>query len=63
MWVHNICQRLIIHAVYWEVIISKWGESLNDPVIATAILDRLLHHSHIIQIDGPSYRTKDILYE
>ena len=42
---------------------SKWGESLNDPVIATAILDRLLHHSHIIQIDGPSYRTKDILYE
>ena len=40
---------------------SKWGESLNDPVIATAILDRLLHHSHIIQIEGPSYRTKDIL--
>ena len=42
---------------------SKWGEALNDPVIATAILDRLLHHSHIIQIDGPSYRTKDIIME
>jgi len=42
---------------------SKWGESLNDPVIASAILDRLLHHSHIIQIDGPSYRTKDINME
>jgi len=42
---------------------SKWGESLNDPVIATAILDRLLHHGHIIQIDGPSYRTKDIVKE
>ncbi len=40
---------------------SKWGETFNDPVIATAILDRLLHHSHIFQIDGPSYRTKDIL--
>lgn len=40
---------------------SKWGESLNDSVIATAILDRLLHHCHVIQIDGPSYRTKDIL--
>lgn len=39
------------------------GESLNDPVIATAILDRLLHHSHIIQIDGSSYRTKDIIME
>lgn len=42
---------------------SKWGESLNDSVIATAILDRLLHHSHVIQIDGPSYRTKDINIE
>lgn len=40
---------------------SKWGETFNDTVIATAILDRLLHHSHIFQIDGPSYRTKDII--
>lgn len=40
---------------------SKWGETFNDAVLATAILDRLLHHSHIFQIDGPSYRTKDIL--
>lgn len=40
---------------------SKWGDSLNDPIIATAILDRLLHHCHIFQIDGPSYRTKDIV--
>lgn len=40
---------------------SKWGDTFNDSVIATAILDRLLHHSHIFQIDGPSYRTKDIL--
>lgn len=46
-----------------NITFSKWGESLNDPVIATAILDRLLHHSHVIQIDGPSYRTKDILQE
>ncbi|HEC67754.1 MAG TPA: hypothetical protein ENI35_02930 [Candidatus Desulfofervidus auxilii] len=30
-----------------------------DDVIASAILDRLLHHSHIIAINGPSYRTKD----
>ena len=40
---------------------SKWGETFNDPIIATAILDRLLHHSHVFHIDGPSYRTKDIL--
>lgn len=40
---------------------SKWGDTFNDNVIATAILDRLLHHSHVFQIDGPSYRTKDII--
>ena len=41
--------------------LSKWAEIFNDPVITNAILDRLLHHSHIINIVGPSYRVKDIL--
>lgn len=41
--------------------LSKWGEIFCDPVIANAILDRLLHHSHVVNIVGPSYRTKDIL--
>ena len=36
-----------------------WGELLGDTVIATAILDRLLHHSHVINIRGESYRLKD----
>lgn len=39
---------------------SKWGETLHDSMIASAILDRLLHHSHVINIEGPSYRMKDI---
>lgn len=38
---------------------SEWGELLTDTVIATAILDRLLHHSHIINIRGNTYRLKD----
>lgn len=38
---------------------SKWGEVFSDNMLANAILDRLLHHSHIIQIKGPSYRIKD----
>lgn len=38
---------------------SKWSETFNDPIIANAILDRLLHHSHIIKITGKSYRTKN----
>ena len=36
------------------------GDVLNDSTIAAAILDRLLHHCTIINIDGPSYRTKNI---
>lgn len=41
--------------------LSRWGEVFGDPVIANAILDRLLHHSHVINIVGRSYRTKDII--
>ena len=33
-----------------------WGELLSDRVIASAILDRLLHHSHVLSIRGESYR-------
>jgi DNA replication protein DnaC len=38
---------------------GEWGEVLGDPVIATAILDRLLHHSHVINIRGESYRLRE----
>lgn len=41
--------------------LSKWVEIFSDPIITNAILDRLLHHCHLINIIGPSYRTKDIL--
>lgn len=36
-----------------------WGEIFNDHVLATAILDRLLHHSTTINIKGESYRLKE----
>ena len=36
-----------------------WVSLLGDNVIATAILDRLLHHSYVINIRGDSYRLKD----
>lgn len=39
--------------------ISEWGEVFGDLVVATAILDRLLHHSHIVTIRGESYRLKE----
>ena len=43
--------------------LAKWHEIFTDPVITNAILDRLLHHAHVINIVGQSYRTKDILGE
>ena len=39
--------------------VSEWGEVFGDTVVATAILDRLLHHSHIVTIRGESYRLKE----
>ena len=35
---------------------EDWGELLGDPAITTAILDRLLHKSEVINLDGDSYR-------
>lgn len=37
---------------------SDWAELFGDPIIITAILDRLLHHSTVINIKGNSYRLK-----
>lgn len=42
---------------------DKWNEIFNDSFITNGILDRLLHHSHVIQIMGESYRLKDIFNE
>jgi DNA replication protein DnaC len=39
--------------------LSGWGDVFGDQVIATAILDRLLHHSTILNIKGESYRLKE----
>ncbi len=37
---------------------GEWAEVFGDPVVATALLDRLLHHAIVIQIEGASYRLK-----
>ena len=36
-----------------------WGETFNDPVLATAILDRLLHYATTLNIKGESFRLKE----
>lgn len=37
---------------------QEWNRIFNDSILATAILDRLIHHSHLILIKGESYRIK-----
>jgi DNA replication protein DnaC len=37
---------------------AEWGEVFGDPVVATALLDRLLHYAVVIQIEGSSYRLR-----
>lgn len=40
---------------------DEWGQVFGDEVLATAILDRLLHHCDVVAINGPSYRLKNRL--
>ena len=38
---------------------SKWADIFQEPVLTNALLDKLLHHCSVININGPSYRIKD----
>jgi IstB-like ATP binding protein len=40
--------------------VGEWDTVFSGPVVATAILDWLLHHSHVITIWGDSYRLKSV---
>jgi DNA replication protein DnaC len=40
---------------------GEWGQVFGDEVLATAILDRLLHHCEVVSINGNSYRLKNRL--
>jgi len=40
-----------------------WAEMMGDTVMTTALLDRLLHHARIYNLDGESWRIKDKLKE
>jgi DNA replication protein DnaC len=42
---------------------GEMGQVFGDEVLASAILDRLLHHAEVIAINGPSYRLKDRMLE
>lgn len=55
----SYCHENTCFIVTSAISIESWGKALGDPVIINAIIDRLLHHAHIINIrDGLSYRTE-----
>lgn len=39
---------------------EQWGDIFDDNVLTSAILDRIVHHSAIFKINGPSYRSKNL---
>ena len=38
---------------------EAWGEILGDAMVAAALIDRLVHHAHIITLKGKSYRLRE----
>ena len=38
--------------------ITEWAETMGDPVLTTAMLDRILHHAQCFSLKGESYRLK-----
>jgi DNA replication protein DnaC len=38
---------------------SRWGEVFGDPIVAAAMIDRLVHHAEVVELKGDSYRLKD----
>lgn len=42
---------------------EEWGDIFSDNILASAIIDRVVHHSIVIKINGKSYRTKNIKIE
>jgi DNA replication protein DnaC len=42
---------------------QDWAEMMGDPIMTTALLDRLLHHSNIFNLNGKSYRIQNLKKE
>ena len=42
---------------------EEWGDIFSDNILASAIIDRVVHHSTVIRVNGKSYRTKNIKKE
>ena len=57
-WCRGATRRSTI--VTTNIGIGAWAKVFGDPVVASAIADRLRHHCTVLKITGRSYRTKDL---
>jgi DNA replication protein DnaC len=39
--------------------VEDWGKLLGDVVVVTPLLDRLMHHGHLLKFEGKSWRLKE----
>jgi len=56
----NSCYENVSLMITSNKLFNEWGVLFNDQTLATAILDRLLHHCEPIVLNGDSYRLKNI---
>ena len=54
----NACYERISTVLTSNKSFKEWGDIFGDTVVASALLDRLLHHCHIVNIQGNSYRLR-----
>jgi len=59
--IDRVGANLFIQLISRRYDFGAWGEAFGDRIIATAILDRLLHHAVSLNIRGNSYRLKEKL--
>ncbi|MDQ0674711.1 DNA replication protein DnaC [Pseudarthrobacter siccitolerans] len=38
---------------------SRWGEVFSDATVASAMIDRIVHHAEVLNLTGNSYRLRD----
>ncbi|CAN5429219.1 IS21-like element helper ATPase IstB [soil metagenome] len=50
----------VISRRYEQGSFDQWGDIFADNILASAILDRIIHYSEVIKINGPSFRQKDL---
>ncbi len=55
----HIARTAGAHDITSNRVVQDWGAYLNDNTMSTTILDRLMHHCHLLEFNGRSYRLKE----